>query len=646
MSTSLFTGLSGLRSFETYLDVIGNNIANANTTGFRAGRVTFGDLLSITISPGAAPSATVGGVNPAQIGLGVGVKSIDLNTNSGSLLATDRNLDLTVFGPGFFVVNNGQRNLFTRAGTFGFDASGQLVEVGTGFLVQSTTNSSIVVPPTAIAPPQETTEVTLKGNLPAKVTGPLPEILSTNDPFQTGTAASITGTNTGPFALTDGDSLSIQVDGGPPQTVTFTAADFTALGGSIGAATATEVASVINAQISGATASASAGAVVLESDSIGTGSKLKLTDISGGPAFNFGLSTVLKQGTQQAAAGSDDLNDLVSTITDYVSGDGIEVRGSDKDGNEFAATFTYGVDGTTLDDLKTFLDGLVPGADVTLDTQGNLVMTADESGEAKFTLTLEDTTGNTGGSDFSQVAFITTQDGTDPDAVNTAITIYDTNGEGHVLSLTFLRVDSTTWSIEAALPDADGTIIDGTVGDIRFGNDGALVNAGGPGDDDPNIEIQFSTGSQTIELDLGSPNTIDGITQFGGPATAQAIQQDGFASGTLADVVVTEDGTVSGVFTNGQTQDYGQIALASFSNPGGLRREGNNLFSDSVNSGVALIGSGGGPGGSIQAGVLETSNVDLAEEFVRMIEAQRAYQASARIIRASEEMLNGLLQNI
>jgi len=192
MGSSLFTGLSGLRSFETYLDVVGNNIANSNTVGFRSSRVSFGDLLSIT-SPGASPTSAIGGRNPRQVGLGVGVKSIDLNTTSGSLLASDRNLDLTVFGPGMFVVNDGAQNLFTRAGSFGFDADGTLVDLGTGFRVQSAAGTSIVVPPNTLAPAQETNSVTLKGNLPATVNGPLPEILKTFNPFQTGTAATVSG---------------------------------------------------------------------------------------------------------------------------------------------------------------------------------------------------------------------------------------------------------------------------------------------------------------------------------------------------------------------------------------------------------------------------------------------------------------------
>lgn len=647
MSTSLFTGLSGLRAFESYLDVIGNNIANSNTIGFKGQRVTFGDLLSQTLASGTAPGALKGGTNPKQIGLGVGIKSIDTNTNSGSVLQTNRNLDLAIFGPGYFVVNNGQRDLYTRAGTFGFDSSGTLVDQGSGFQIKSVLGTSIVVPPNAISEPKATSSVQVKGNLPAAIKGPLEEILQTNAPFQTGSEATLSGSNAGPFALADGDQLSVEVDSGPPQLVHFLAADFTAIGATIGNATAAEVAQIINQQISGATASDNGGSLEILSDSIGNESKLKITDLTNNPAILFGISTALVSGTQAAAQGSTDLNDMVNTKVDYSVGDGIEVKGTLSDGTEFAATFVYGVTGTTLEHMRAFVDGLVTDGDVTLDPLGNLVMTADEPGEAAYTLEFEDTPGNaTGAGDYSDHEFNAIQDGTAPDKVNSSIIVYDKNGGAHTLELVFERVDDSEWVMNVSLPDDDGIIIDGQVGDIRFGNDGLLLNAGGPGNADPNITIQFATGNQTIDLNLGKSGDINGITHFGGPGTAQGVDQDGYSAGSLADIVVSEGGAVTALYTNGQTESFGEIAIANFSNAAGLRREGLNMFSDSFNSGPAVITNGEASGATIQGGLLETSNVDLAEEFVRMIEAQRGYQASARVIRSSEELLQSLLQNI
>jgi flagellar hook protein FlgE len=645
LSSSIYSGLSGLRSFETYLDVIGNNIANSNTSGYRGSRVTFGDLLSITM-PGAAPTASIGGRNPQQIGLGVGVKSIDLNTNTGSLLATGRNLDLTVLGPGLFVVNDGTRDLYTRAGSFGFDGVGTLVDLGSGFQVRSVTGSSIVVPPNALSAPNATANVSLQGNLPATMTGPLAEVLMSLNPYQTGTAAEHTGTGSQPFAFSDGDAFSVEVDGGPAQIVVFTTAAFTNIGANIASATAAEVAQVINDQISGATAAAVSGAVQVASDTIGDASSLKLTNTASTPLTALGLSTALAAGTQTAALPTTDLNDLTINSTDYVNGDAITVSGTLADNTPFSADFVYGTDGTTLEDLRAFIAAQLPDATVSIDNQGNLVATANTVGEAQYSLLLEDAPTNTGATNFDETSFVVDQEGTKPDEVSTGISIFDRNGESHVLNLRFQRVDAQTWELFATLPNDPGaTVVDGHVANIRFNQQGELIAAGQPGADTI-LEFQFATGLQQVNLDLGTLGDIDGVTHFGGPATANAISQDGYAAGTLSDVVVDENGFVTGIFTNGQRTAYGQIGLASFANAEGLEKVGENMFRVADNSGVAFVSAPGGPGGRIQAGLLESSNVDLAEEFVRIIEAQRGYQASARVIRASEELLQALLQQI
>ena len=109
VSTSLFTGLAGLRSHQTYIDVIGSNLANVSTPGYRGSRVTFSDLLSFTINPGSGPNGTLGGTNPKQIGLGSAVASIDINTNQGTFQDTGRAMDVAIQGRGFFTSTDGCR---------------------------------------------------------------------------------------------------------------------------------------------------------------------------------------------------------------------------------------------------------------------------------------------------------------------------------------------------------------------------------------------------------------------------------------------------------------------------------------------------------------------------------------------------------
>jgi flagellar hook protein FlgE len=129
MLRSLFSAISGLRANQTMLDVTGNNIANANTVGFKASDVVFQDTLSQMLSSAAAPNATVptGGTNPMQVGLGVQVGAITTDFNQGSAESTGRPTNLMISGDGFFMIKRGNNTLYTRAGAFGFDSAGNLV---------------------------------------------------------------------------------------------------------------------------------------------------------------------------------------------------------------------------------------------------------------------------------------------------------------------------------------------------------------------------------------------------------------------------------------------------------------------------------------------------------------------------------------
>jgi len=136
--TALFTGATGLQTFSMALDVVGNNLANLNTTGYKTQRTSFRDLVYQTLNPGSAPSGGLGGANPAQVGFGVGVGSIDSLFRQGTITPTGRSLDAAIQGSGFFVLNNGTSQVFTRNGSFAVDAQGFLVDPNTGYRVQRT----------------------------------------------------------------------------------------------------------------------------------------------------------------------------------------------------------------------------------------------------------------------------------------------------------------------------------------------------------------------------------------------------------------------------------------------------------------------------------------------------------------------------
>ena len=177
MLRSLYSGISGLRSHQTMLDVTGNNIANVNTAGFKGSTTQFQDTLSQMTQGAGGPQTGLGGTNPAQVGLGVQVAGISTNFAQGSAQATGKATDLMISGDGFFVTRLGNDTVFTRAGAFDFDAQGRLTSAD-GKIVQgySATNGvvndggamgDITLPLDGAAPARQTTEATLSGNLPS-----------------------------------------------------------------------------------------------------------------------------------------------------------------------------------------------------------------------------------------------------------------------------------------------------------------------------------------------------------------------------------------------------------------------------------------------------------------------------------------------
>ena len=179
MSTAIYTGVTGLQAHQRRLDVVADNIANVNTTGYRGSRVLFRDLFAQTIEGGVAPSGTFGGTNPLQVGLGAAVGTIDVVHSQGSLVTTGVSSDLAVQGSGFFVLNDGTTDYFTRDGSFQLNSSGGLVDPATGLRVQGYIADAdgvvdaageavdIVIPIGGQAIVRETDAVSLVGNLSA-----------------------------------------------------------------------------------------------------------------------------------------------------------------------------------------------------------------------------------------------------------------------------------------------------------------------------------------------------------------------------------------------------------------------------------------------------------------------------------------------
>jgi flagellar hook protein FlgE len=220
---------------------------------------------------------------------------------------------------------------------------------------------------------------------------------------------------------------------------------------------------------------------------------------------------------------------------------------------------------------------------------------------------------------------------------SSAMTVYDSQGNSHTLAMYFRKTAANTWDVYGA---ADGAVINGgaALGTLNFTAGGTLA-----ADSVMNISIPLTNGAGTP---LAFPLTFPAsdMTQFGVNFSVSSLSQNGFTTGRLAGFAIGEDGVVLGRYTNGQTRAQGQIVLANFINPQGLVALGDNSWAETSDSGQPLVSSpGSGTLGSLQSGALEEANVDLTEELVKMITAQRVYQANAQTIRTQDQVLQTLV---
>ncbi|GAB6899886.1 flagellar hook protein FlgE [Kineosporia succinea] len=211
-------------------------------------------------------------------------------------------------------------------------------------------------------------------------------------------------------------------------------------------------------------------------------------------------------------------------------------------------------------------------------------------------------------------------------------TVYDQGGAAYAVPIVLTPNDPAdgTYNIEVRDP-ADNTAVLAS-GNVGF-NDAGQFDAGSSTN-----PIAFTVNGVTMNLDL---TQFTGYAGLSAPATKST---DGYAAGTLNEFQIGSDGIVTGIFSNGQKQALGQLALATFNNVSGLEKQGDSVYRDTANSGLAEIGiPGAGGHGLITGGALEMSNVDLAAEFTNMIIAQRGFQANSKVITSSDEILQELV---
>ena len=534
MTRSLMTGISGLRTHQSKLDVIANNLANMNTTGFKSQAMTFSDQMYQNLRNGGGETA------PQSVGTGVQISRISRRFNQGPLETTGQIFDFAMQGEGFFtVVSPTGENLYTRDGSFNLDPQGRLIDPSTGYYVrrfgdegaedgaafQISGDDSIRIPLGAAVAGQETTAVDFQGNLPSTAQPPLTQIVSSTAPFETGS----------------------------------------------GAATLTTL-----------------------------------------------------------------LNDLTLNTVDYVSGDQVTVFGANPDGSTFNANFN--ADGATMADLVNTLNTAMTGATASLAADGTLTVTADSAGDSLISIGIADSAGNTGQTNFSGNGMTETSPGSDGETYETSFEVFDVRGQTHRVNFEFRKISANSWDGTASIQASSGVLLDDSVFNITFNEDGTFALAGDSGIGDTDIELNLSSVSapQSIILDFRNMSHL---------ATEYTVNQspDGFPSGTIVSVSVSDSGQLSGVATNGRTIPLAQLAIARFRNAGALNAIGNNQFQQTIAAGIPLVGEGNTNGrGSIVGGQLESSNVDVAQEFTQLIVAQRGFSANARTITVADEMLEEL----
>ena len=563
MMRSLYSGVAGLKTHQTRMDVIGNNIANVNTTAYKSSSMTFSELMSQTTQKASGANATtgVGGTNAKQIGLGVKTGAINTAiTTQGSAQSTGNPFDIMITGDNFFVVNNGSENFFTRDGSFYVDGAGNLAMTSTGYNVmgwgvdettgnikQDTVSALRIMSAANMTyPPEATTQANISG------------ILDEND-------KDVTSANGKTVNLNFFDAR------GYSYTAKFT---FKQSGGDKTNEYSMELNKIL--------------------DSTG-----KEIDIS---TLEFGNRSQQKMETK------------VTLNTDAYMWDGKVLK--TKDGTTEVANLAdiFNQDGSLItpqDDAaaqkqQKALDAIAKayGYEGSTDEFLNLYITS--AADPKQQLTMQDLLGN-------MMAGKTTD---------------------------ILPADGSTITME-------GRYFEGTT--VVFNkNTGKLESVGGS---TTNLGVnaafsQLGGNFSDITIDLSECTNYDnkGTSTIG----ATSGDLDGLGTGRrLGDMIgvsIQKDGMIYASYDNGMTKLLGQIATAAFANASGLEKEGDNLYSATLNSGefdgIGVDITAGG--GYMSTGQLEMSNVDLSSEFTEMITTQRGFQANSRIITVSDTLLEEL----
>ena len=690
MMRSLFAGVAGLKTHQTRMDVIGNNIANVNTTSYKSQSMVFSDLLYQTTQAASGANAATGrgGINARQIGLGAKTGAISTAiTRQGSSQSTNNPWDIMITGDSFFVVSNGSQNFFTRDGSFTVDGAGNLVMSSTGYTVmgwQVDPETGDIRPDTVSAlkvmegenltyPPESTTLAYMSGivdkyDSALSSTGGRVVTLSFFDQQGYSYTAKFSIHSLGSdgqyyvqlddILNSNGDSL-VQEYGlsSINEIATFGAQDTiteTTLYQLLDTATYDEATNTYNMKYQPANilegyatnqlvnAASKTEIKLADGDNVAEGGdvtvsgtvKLSKNELVA-PNFNLIYAPVeeQKKDDQGNPVVDDQNNPVMVTVYHYYGDDG---TGATKPLPDAASGTDAGLGQWENALKKSFPDVKVTKIDVK----------SDGSVEMEFEQTFKSTTAvkyNKG-----ENYFVGEQIQNPLEAYGLA----DTENTKY------------SYPFAAVSPDGQAQITKTftyTGNRLVYDTEKGLFNyIGSPNNDSATLNFNTSaTSRQGENIDLTRFTNIDIDFSLsknytnGGTSTASMLSGDkdgnnlgtGRAPGEMTGIEIAQDGKITAYYDNSCSKLLGQIAVANFANASGLSKQGDNLYSATANSGE-FDGIGDDitdNNGYMTSGVLEMSNVDLSQEFTEMITTQRGFQANSRIITTSDTLLEELV---
>ena len=618
------------------MDVVGNNISNVNTVGFKSGRATFSDLLSQTIKGATAANGTVGSTNPKQIGLGVGLGSVDTIFTNGAPITTDKNTDLCLSGDGLFVVKKDNETFYTRNGAFGFDGEGNYVMPGSGHIVQGWmandgTDNGVIDTTGAVSnirikqsiSGQPTTTISFQENLGADSS-----FITVGKVTKTETTYEDVNTR---ILEPHESNYNLNVQIGDDDYILHVVQD-----------------NDIDLDKNWKVKESNFPTVKLEDESGNTSTITVISkgsnNIKVGDTFSADTSSLRFKSTVNKgypltfSVNGIEYNAVEMNHSVEIPGEGWRIASVSNTRN----VTELGIEQYQNDKP----DGcyVVIGLDKSLDTSqlpptgGTLNFSGDVIGKNFKREIIKEVE--------EDVATVTGDTNSFP--VSTTVDIYDSFGKSHRVPVYFFHqgelnggsVQATNkWLVSLEnnalvkagditsyeFVDAKGNknFITMPVMELQFDDAGILVS---------NSTSMFTLGSQNITIDFAK------VTQLPSETTVNATS-NGDAGATLTDVQIDSSGIVTGIYSNGIRRQEAQVAVAHFNNSAGLFKTGTSLYKESANSGDPLLIKAGEFGVSIIPGTLEMSNVNIANEFADMIITQRGFQSNAKIITVGDEMI-------